>query len=85
MFYTNPFNTFFSFFIYNTTGITRWSLFTSTHNIFYKMFNSASIQQRTLMNWQSLKFTREAWRCKLLVSRHQNTLYRRFLNEEFLV
>jgi hypothetical protein len=32
-----------------------------------------------------LKFTREAWRCKLLVSRHQNTLYRRFFSEENLV
>jgi hypothetical protein len=32
-----------------------------------------------------LKFSREAWRCKLLVSRHQNTLYRRFFSEENLV
>jgi len=49
------------------------------------MFNSSSIQQRILANWRTLKFTREAWRCKLLISRHQNTLYRRFINEENLV
>jgi hypothetical protein len=49
------------------------------------MFNSSSIQQRILSNWRSLKFTREAWRCKLLVSRHQNTLYQRFVSEENLV
>jgi heme/copper-type cytochrome/quinol oxidase subunit 1 len=51
----------------------------------YSMFNSSSIQQRILANWRNLKFTREAWRCKLLVSRHQNTLYRRFISEENLV
>jgi heme/copper-type cytochrome/quinol oxidase subunit 1 len=51
----------------------------------YTMFNSSSIQQRILANWRNLKFTREAWRCKLLVSRHQNTLYRRFVSEENLV
>jgi heme/copper-type cytochrome/quinol oxidase subunit 1 len=51
----------------------------------YSMFNSSTIQQRILSNWRNLKFTREAWRCKLLVSRHQNTLYRRFISEENLV
>ena len=52
---------------------------------FYKMFNTSSIQQRVLANWRQLKFTREAWRCKLLASRNQNTLYKRFLSEEGLV
>jgi heme/copper-type cytochrome/quinol oxidase subunit 1 len=49
------------------------------------MFTSSSTQQRILANWRQLKFTREAWRCKLLVARHQNTLYRRFTSEESLV
>jgi len=49
------------------------------------MFTSSSTQQRVLANWRHLKFSREAWRCKLLISRHQNTLYRRFTGEEGLV
>lgn len=49
------------------------------------MFLSANTQQRILANWRQLKFTREAWRCKLLVARNQNTLYHRFTNEESLI
>jgi len=49
------------------------------------MFESSSTQQRILANWNHLKFTREAWRCKLLSSRHQNTLYKRFTSEEGLM
>ena len=64
---------------------TRWVSFNSLNQKFYKMFNSSSTQQRILSNWRQLKFTREAWRCKLLISRNQNTLYRRFSNEEGLV
>jgi len=52
---------------------------------FYKMFSTSSTQQRILSNWRQLKFSREAWRCKLLSARHQNTLYRRFNDEESLV
>lgn len=52
---------------------------------FYKMFDSSSTQQRILANWRQLKFTREAWRCKLLAARHQNSLYRRFTSEDGLV
>jgi len=52
---------------------------------FYTMFFSTSTQQRVLSNWRQLKFSREAWRCKLLAARHQNTLYRRFLGEEGVV
>lgn len=49
---------------------------------FYKMFHTNSIQQRILGNWRQLKFTREAWRCKLLSARHQKTLFRRFAHED---
>lgn len=49
---------------------------------FYKMFHTNSIQQRILGNWRQLKFTREAWRCKLLSARHQKTLFRRFTHED---
>ena len=60
----------------------RWLSINALDQKFYKMFSSISTQQRILSNWRQLKFTREAWRCKLLASRHQNTLYRRFIGEE---
>jgi heme/copper-type cytochrome/quinol oxidase subunit 1 len=63
----------------------RWIGLPSLNQKFAKMFSSTSTQQRILANWRDLKFTREAWRCKLLAARHQNTLYRRFTGEEGLV
>lgn len=60
----------------------RWLSNSSLDQKFNKMFGTASTQQRILANWRQLKFTREAWRCKLLAARHQNTLYRRFSGEE---
>ena len=63
----------------------RWLSVNSLDQKFYHMFGSSSTQQRILGNWRSLKFTREAWRCKLLSARNQNTLYRRFTGEEGLV
>lgn len=59
----------------------RWIALNSLDQKFYKMFGSSSMHQRILSNWRYLKFTREAWRCKLLAVRHQNTLYRRSVNE----
>ena len=85
----SPLNSFLSIFFNfskNDTFINlRWISINSLDQKLYTMFNSSSIQQRILSNWRSLKFTREAWRCKLLVSRHQNTLYKRFVGEENLV
>ena len=63
----------------------RWVAINSLDQKFYKMFSSSSTQQRILANWRQLKFSREAWRCKLLAARHQNTLYRRFTGEDGLV
>ena len=68
----------------NLVGI-RWVSFLNFDQKFQSMFTSSSTQQRILANWRQLKFSREAWRCKLLVARHQNTLYRRFTSEESLV
>ena len=64
---------------------TRWLSVNSLDQKFYRMFDSSSTQQRILGNWRNLKFSREAWRCKLLSARNQNTLYRRFTGEESLV
>ena len=63
----------------------RWASFLNLEQKFHKMFFSCNTQQRIFANWRQLKFTREAWRCKLLAARHQNTLYRRFTSEESLV
>lgn len=63
----------------------RWVSFISVSQKYHKMFLSSSTQQRILGNWRQIKFSREAWRCKLLAARHQNTLYRRFMSEESLV
>lgn len=52
---------------------------------FHRMYATANLQQKINANWRQLKFTREAWRCKLLAARHQNTLYRRYVNEDSVV
>lgn len=92
--HVSPVDSFFNFFYtiskknifnvdyYDSVKNVRWLSVNSLDQKFYKMFSSISTQQRILANWRQLKFTREAWRCKLLASRHQNTLYRRFAGEE---
>lgn len=81
----NFFNTFYL--LKNNNGFVnlRWVSLNSMNQKFSKMFDSSSTQQRILANWRQLKFTREAWRCKLLAARHQNSLYRRFTGEDGLV
>lgn len=63
----------------------RWLSVNTLDQKFYRMFMSSTMQQRIYTNWRHLKFTREAWRCRLLASRHQKTLYKRFTKEESLV
>lgn len=60
----------------------KWVSFNSVNQKFYKMFMTSSMQQRIYSNWKQLKFTREAWRCKMLSARHQKTLYKRYVNED---
>jgi hypothetical protein len=87
--HVTPMDNFFNIFsiLENNNGFmgSRWIALPSLNQKFTKMFSSTSTQQRILANWRDLKFTREAWRCKLLAARHQNTLYRRFTGEEGLV
>ena len=63
----------------------RWLAINSLDQKMYRMFMSASMQQKIYANWRNLKFQREGWRCRLLASRHQKTLYKRFNKEESLV
>jgi heme/copper-type cytochrome/quinol oxidase subunit 1 len=60
----------------------RWISMNALNQKFYRMFSTSSMQQRIYSNWRQLKFTREAWRCKLLSARHQKTLYKRYVNED---
>jgi heme/copper-type cytochrome/quinol oxidase subunit 1 len=60
----------------------RWIALSSMDQKFHKMYLTSSMQQRIFANWRQLKFTREAWRCKLLTARHQKTLYHRYANED---
>ena len=80
---------FYNFFylLSNSNGFvnSRWLSLNTLDQKFYRMFMSSTMQQRIYTNWRHLKFTREAWRCRLLASRHQKTLYRRFGKEESLV
>lgn len=64
------------------TNTYKWVNLFVLNQKFYKMFHTSSMQQRVLSNWRQLKFTREAWRCKLLAARHQKTLFKRYLNED---
>lgn len=60
----------------------KWIALNSLNQKFYRLFNTSSMQQRIYSNWRQLKFTREAWRCKLLAARHQKTLFRRYIHED---
>lgn len=84
-----PTGGFYNFFLVlsssNDVLNTRWVSVNALDQKFYRMFATSSLQQRIHSNWRQLKFTREAWRCKLLAARHQNTLYKRYLNEDSVV
>jgi heme/copper-type cytochrome/quinol oxidase subunit 1 len=60
----------------------RWLAVNVVDQKLYKFYQTSSLQQRIYGNWRQLKFTREAWRCKLLMSRHQKTLFKRYVNED---
>lgn len=79
-------NVFYNLFLsYNTQSNfidTHWTLNNTLNQKFYKIFLTSSMQQRVYSNWRQLKFSREAWRCKLLAARHQKTLYHRYVNED---
>lgn len=82
---TDGFYNFFALLADNSSFINRrWLAISVMDQKFYKMFATSSMQQRIYGNWRQLKFTREAWRCRLLSARHQKTLYKRYVSEEGL-
>lgn len=78
-------HTFYNFFLVLDKDLKfnnmRWTSFDALNQKFVKMFAGSSMQQRIYSNWRQLKFTREAWRCKLLSARHQKNLFRRYVHE----
>lgn len=81
--YTDAFyNFFYSLNSENQLVNKRWVSLNTANQKFYRMFFGSSMQQRIYSNWRQLKFTREAWRCKLLSARHQKTMFRRYVNED---
>jgi heme/copper-type cytochrome/quinol oxidase subunit 1 len=82
IFATNPFYNFFTTLPAQTLPNPQWASTSGLNQKFYKLFNTSSMQQRVYANWRQLKFSREAWRCKLLSARHQKTLFKRYLNED---
>lgn len=81
--FTNSFYNFF--YVLNNEDIftnKKWISSDSLTQKFHKMFFGSSMQQRIYSNWKQLKFTREAWRCKLLSARHQKTLLKRYVHED---
>ena len=81
--HTNGFYNFFYILSNDCSLISeKWISLDTLNYKFSKMFYSSSMQQRIYSNWRQLKFTREAWRCKLLAARHQKTLFKRYVNED---
>ena len=76
------YNIFNSFWSNNTFTNIRWISMNTLDQKFHHMYTSSSMQQRVYSNWRQLRFTREGWRCRLLATRHQNTLYKRYLHED---
>ena len=83
--YTSGFFNFYLMSMENATLNQRYVSLTGLEQKFSKMFLTSSLQQRVHGNWRELKFTREAWRCRLLSARHQNTMHRRYLDEDSVV
>lgn len=63
----------------------RWEFSTYINNYFNKLFFSQSKQMFIFNNWKNLKLSREGWRCRLLLSRNQNSLYKKYTNESDLL
>lgn len=83
--YTSGFFNFYLMSLESSSLNQRYVSLTSLEQKFSKMFLTSSLQQRVHGNWRELKFTREAWRCRLLSARHQNTMHRRYLDEDSVV
>ncbi len=77
----------FNFFYYFTTHIAnkysevqnRWLSHIYYDNTFINIFLNKNKQLFIWNNWKNLKLHREGWRCRLLVSRNQHSLYKKYI------
>jgi heme/copper-type cytochrome/quinol oxidase subunit 1 len=60
---------------------TRWMSEIYFDNSFVNIFLNKTKQLMIWNNWKQLKLSREGWRCRMLVARNQQSLYKKYLNE----
>ena len=58
-----------------------YTLYVKNNNWIFSQIFSQIKQHRFLNDFRQLLITREGWRCRLLASRHQRSLYKRYVNE----
>jgi heme/copper-type cytochrome/quinol oxidase subunit 1 len=80
----HPFFNLFTIFANTSLENPFWLILPNASQKYHKMLLTSSMQQRLYSNWRQLKFSREAWRCRLLAARHQKTLFKRYVHEDGL-
>lgn len=71
-----------NFFIFNQK---QWLSSIYFDNSFINIFINRNKQIFVWNNWKNLKLNREGWRCRLLVSRNQQSLYKKYIKDSELL
>lgn len=71
-----------NFFIFNQQ---QWVSNVYFDNSFINIFINRNKQLFVWNNWKNLKLNREGWRCRLLVSRNQQSLFKKYIKDSELI
>lgn len=71
-----------NFFIFNQQ---QWLSNIYFDNSFINIFINRNKQLFVWNNWKNLKLNREGWRCRLLVSRNQQSLFKKYIKDSELI
>lgn len=71
-----------NFFIFNQK---QWLSNIYFDNSFINIFLNRNKQLFVWNNWKNLKLNREGWRCRLLVSRNQQSLFKKYIKDSELI
>lgn len=71
-----------NFFIFNQQ---QWLSNVYFDNSFINIFLNRNKQLFVWNNWKNLKLNREGWRCRLLVSRNQQSLFKKYIKDSELI
>ena len=63
----------------------RWVSYNYLDQKFVNLFFVQNKQTLVLNNWKNLKLQREGWRCRMLLARNQNSMYRRYIDENEII